>query len=263
MGKRRLSCSVSMMFRELPLLERFAAAKAAGFEGVEIQVLMEGAPHDMAQAARAAGLDVVLINVDLGDYLMGGAGLSGVPGREEAFSQALDRAIAAAEALDPAFIHVGPSRIPEGEAREACLHTYSKNLALAVERRARAGLRGRLVVEPMNRVEASTALLNDIGDVAAVLADFDPDVGILFDLYHLAMNDRDVVATYRTHAARVAHVQFSDAPGRVEPGAGNLPIAELLDALERDGYGGWFGAEYMPRRPTAETLGWMERIARG
>lgn len=263
MGKRRLSCSVSMMFRELPLLERFAAAKAAGFDGVEIQVLMEGAPLDMAHAARAAGLDVVLINVDLGDYLMGGAGLSGVPGREEAFSQALDRAIAAAQALDPAFIHVGPSRIPEGETREACVQTYRRNLTLAIERRAEAGIRGRLVVEPMNRVEAPTVLLNDIDDVAAVLADVGSDVGILFDLYHLSMNDCDIVAAYRAHAARVAHVQFSDAPGRVEPGAGRLDIAELLDALERDGYGGWFGAEYMPRKPTAETLAWMERIARG
>lgn len=263
MSRRRLSCSVSMMFREAPLLERFAAAKAAGFEGVEIQVLMEGAPDDMARAARAADLEVVLINVDLGDYLMGGPGLSGVPGREDAFSAALDRALAAAELLDPAFIHVGPSRIAEGETRDACLDVYRRNLALAVERRARAGVRGRLVVEPMNRIEAPTALLTDIDDVARVLAESDGDIGILFDLYHLAMNERDIPAAYESNAARVAHVQFSDAPGRVQPGAGKLDIHGLLTALEERGYSGWFGAEYMPRSPTLETLGWMEKLARG
>ncbi len=167
MNRMRFSTSISMMFREHPVDERFAAAGQAGFDGVEIQFLAEGDPVRMAAAAAAAGVEVVLINVGMGDYLVGGPGLSGVPGREGVFAEELDKALEAARLMQAHFVHVGPSRIPDGVAREACLDTFRANLDAALALHAARGSRAGLLVEPMNRVEAPTALVNDIDDLSS------------------------------------------------------------------------------------------------
>ena len=260
MSHMHFSTSVSLMFREYPLEERFAAARQAGFEGVEIQFLAEGNPEHMAAAAQAAGIEVVLVNVGMGDYLVGGPGLSGVPGREAAFLEEFGKALEAARLMRARFVHLGPSRIPQGVAREACLDTYRANLDAALALHAECGSQAELLIEPMNRVEAPTALINDIDDGAALLRDgYAGRIGLQFDIYHVAMNGHDVLDRYRAHHDLVRHVQFSDIPGRQEPGAGTLDFPTLFSGLREAGYEGWFGAEYMPRRPTIDTLAWFER----
>ena len=261
MSRRRFSASVSLMFREEPLLDRFAAARQAGFDGVEIQFLAEGDPADMAVAAQEAGIDVVLINVGMGDYLVGGAGLSGVPGREAGFAEEFGKALEAARLMRARFVHVGPSRIPEGIPREACLAAYRANLDAALAMHAAQGSEAALLIEPMNRVEAPTALINDIDDGAALLRDgYAGRIGLQFDIYHVAMNGHDVLDRFRAHRNLVRHVQFSDVPGRQEPGAGQLDFPALFAGLEAAGYEGWYGAEYMPRRPTTDTLAWLPTL---
>lgn len=259
---RKLSTSVSMMFREFALLERFAQAKAAGFAGVEIQVLAEGDPAAMAAAARTAGVDVVLINVGMGDYLAGGAGLSGVPGREPLFRAELDAALAAADALNARYVHLGPSRIPEGSDRAQCMDAYRANIDYALEQSSRRAGARRLLIEPMNRVETPNALINDVEQGASLIrAQYQGAIGLLFDIYHVAMNGDEPVEAYERVGALVEHVQFSDTPGRQQPGAGTLDFGRIFSGLERAGYQGWFGAEYMPRAPTLETLNWLPRLS--
>lgn len=261
--KRRFSTSVSMMFREFALSERFAQAKAAGFEGVEIQFLAEGDPSEMAAAAEAAGIGVCLVNVGMGDYMAGGAGLSGLPGREALFRGELASALDAAEAMGARFVHLGPSRVPAGADRAACLDTYRRNIDHAVAAAAQRGSTARLLIEPMNRVDAPDALINDIDDSAALIrAAYAGVIGLQFDIYHVAMNGHDPVEAYARHRDIAAHIQFSDVPGRQPPGDGTLDFAAIFAGIEAHGYDGLFGAEYMPRRPTLETLGWMPRLAR-
>jgi len=254
------SASVTLMFREMPLLDRFAAARQVGFTGVEIQYLAEGKPQDMATAAADAGVEVVLVNVGMGDYPGGGAGLSGVPGREATFIEEAAKALEAAHLLGAKYVHLGPSRIPEGATRDDCLSTYYANLDAALALHSRSQSTVELLVEPMNRVEAPTALIHDIDDGAALLrARYAGRIGLQFDIYHVAMNGHDVLDRYRAHRDLVRHVQFSDIPGRREPGAGTLNFDALFAGFRQLGYAGWFGAEYMPQRATVETLGWFER----
>ena len=104
---------------------------------------------------------------------------------------------------------------------------------------AQRGSTARLLIEPMNRVDAPDALINDINDTAALIR-----------------------AAYAAHRDIAAHIQFSDVPGRQPPGDGTLDFAAIFAGIEAHGYDGLFGAEYMPRRPTLETLGWMPRLAR-
>lgn len=258
---RKFSTSISFMFRELPLLDRFPAAKAAGFDGVEIQVLGEGNPAEMARAAGAAGIKVVLINVDLGDYLQGGPGLSGVPGQEATFRAAVSQAFAAALRLGAEFVHLGPSRIPEGVPRERCLETYIANAQAALI--LAKGAPFQLLLEPMNPIDAPMGLFTDIDEAGDMLrAAFDGRIGLLFDLYHLTMAGTDPVAAAARHHDLIRHVQFSDAPGRHEPGTGSIDFPACFAALEAVGYFGPFGAEYFPSRPTAETFGWVPEFQR-
>lgn len=257
----RLAASVSFLFRELPVTARFAAARAAGFDGVEVQRLLElDDVAAAAAAARAAGVAVVLVNVPSGDFVEGGDGLSGVPGREAAFEQALERALAAAQALGARYVHLGPSRVPAGVAREACLGTYHANVRTALGVSRAAGV--TLLVEAMNPVEHPTALFPTVDAAAAcVRAVAHARFGLQFDVYHAAMAGDDPVAAFARHRALVRHVQFADAPGRHEPGTGALDLPGILGALRGQGYAGWIGAEYAPAAPTAATLGWMPAAA--
>jgi len=255
----QLSASISFMFRELPLLERFAAARTVGFEGVEIQRLAEGNVDEMARAARDAGIEVVLINAAAGDYTAGGDGLSGVPGLEEAFRESIEQALDAAVTLGAHHVHLGPSRIPAGQHRDECLRTYVANirLALSLSRAARTSL----LIEAMNRVEAPTALVADPQQGADIVRSIgSPRLALQFDVYHAAMNGAHPVDTFRQVQPVVGHVQFADVPGRHEPGTGALDLPSILAAIAQCGYGGWFGAEYHPQRSTRESLGWMSAL---
>lgn len=242
------------MFRELPILERFAAARKAGFEAVEIQVIEEGAPEAMAAAARAAGIDVLLLNVSLGDFRSGGPALSGVPGREIEFREAVGRALDAAAILGARFLHLGPSRTA-GRPREECLATYRSNLRFAVERGA--GYPVQLLIEPLNTVESPDILLSSLELAAELIGEIGGGIGIQYDLYHATLNQQDLIETYRRHRALIRHVQFADAPGRHEPGTGAIDFAGAFAGLIREGYRGFAGAEYFPERPTVDTLGWL------
>lgn len=255
----KIGASVSMMFRELPLLDRFAAAADAGFDGVEIQFIDEGDAIAMARAARAARMPVVLVNLPLGDMMTGGDGLSGIPGREAAFVAAAVRGLAAAAELGAAFVHIGPSRVPAAEPRSNCLAAYSRNIETALAIADSIGLDATLLVEQSNPTDFPGALFATVDEAAAMVRQIGaPRFGLLFDLYHVAMTGGDIAAAWAAHGDLAPHVQFSDAPGRHEPGTGNLDIFTAIAAIQASGYAGWFGAEY---RPAADTVGGLDWLA--
>jgi hydroxypyruvate isomerase len=252
------STSVSMMFREHALPQRLQAAREAGFEGVEIQILAEAPALQWVQAREAAGIEVALINVDMGDFLGNGAGLSGVPGREAAFRAAAEQTLSTAQALGCRHVHIGPSRVPEGVTRETCLRTLVANLMHVLPAAEAVGI--RLLLEPLNRIESPTVLLGAVEEAASLLAGLPiaaDRVGLQFDVYHVVMNGSDPVTALGLVRSQVAHVQFSDAPGRKPPGGGTIDFARFLKALKATGYDGWCGAEYLAPVGAAATLGWM------
>ncbi len=118
-----------------------------------------------------------------------------------------------------------------------------------------------LLIEPMNAADMPDALLTDVDEAAALIRDELHGVaGLMFDVYHVARGGKDVVEAFRRNRDVVRHVQFSDAPGRHEPGTGTIDFGSVFAGLEAAGYTGWFGAEYLPTRPTVETLGWMNDL---
>ncbi|WOE75500.1 hydroxypyruvate isomerase family protein [Alterisphingorhabdus coralli] len=255
----KLSTSITLMFREFEPLERIEQAAKAGFQGVEIQVL-EADPQAMAEAAKQHGVKVALLNVGMGDFLGGGPGLSGVPGREEEFRQAFDIALAAARTLDCAHIHIGPSCVPEDTERDACLEALASNIRYALGKAQQHGI--ELLIEPVNRPERATVLLGTTSEIVDFLESRSiQGVSVLYDIFHSVMSDEDplqILASYKQH---IAHIQFSDVPGRTPPGKGTIAFEAIWSSLEAQGYDGWLGAEYFAMADTPDTLDWMQDFA--
>ena len=257
---RKFSTSVTLMFRELPALKRFAAAHGAGFDKVEVQVL-EALPVDMLREAKSAGVDIHLLNVGMGDFIQGGPGLIGLPGCEETFLGEVQKALVIAKALAIPFVHLGPGRVPQGIDRDICLGVMKKNIATAIA--AAAELPVTLLLEPLNVADMPDVLLGNIDEAAAMIrAEFAGKLWLMFDIYHVVRNGRDVIEAYRRHKDLIRHVQFSDAPGRHEPGTGNIDFSSVFAGIEAEGYDGYFGAEYMPSKPTQETFSWLKELSK-
>ena len=246
------------MFRELPALERFAAARKAGFEKVEIQVL-EAVPADMLRETELAGVSVHLLNVGMGDFIKGGPGLIGVPGREADFLGEVGKALSVAKALDISLVHLGPGRIPPGTTRQASLVAMKNNIAAAIAAAGESEV--TLLLEPLNVPDMPDVLMGNLDEAAEMIRiEFAGRLWLMFDIYHVVRNGQDVLESYRRNKDLIKHIQFSDAPGRHEPGTGNIDFQSVFSGIEAEGYTGYFGAEYLPSKPTGETLSWMNSL---
>jgi len=254
----KFDANITFMFRELPILERFVAAKKAGFSGVEILSPEDASPQSIAEAVRQAEIEVVLCNAHMGDFIQGGLGLSAVPGREKEFSNAIELARKMAKQFDCPRIHVGPSRVAEGDDRSRYIDTLVKNLKLASEVLGKAGI--EVLVEPLNTVDMPDILLSSVDETLDVIdATGCNNIKLQFDIYHLSQMEADPLAQLEKHIHRIGHIQFADCPGRAEPGTGKIKFNDYFEKLNDLGYQGWVGAEYMPTKQTEETLHWLQK----
>lgn len=246
----RLAANLTFLFTEQPMLERFAAAARAGFQGVEILFPYDLAAPELARAAQGAGVTFVLMNTPPPNWAGGPRGFAAVPGGEERFRRDFDRALRYAQVLRSRHIHVMAGAAEGATARQ----TYLDNLAWACDRAPHASL----TIEPMNPVDMPGYFLAGFDQAAEVLDHLDrPNLGLQFDAYHAHMITGDVLACWRAHAPRVRHLQIAGAPGRHEPAGGDIDYRSFLGAVQASGYPGWTGAEYVPAMTTGAGLGWM------
>lgn len=258
----KIAANLSLLFTELPLIERVVAAAAAGFDGVEIQFPYEWPAIRLKEALDAAGMPLRLINLPAGDLLSGGAGLAAVPARQAEFDAALQEALSYAAMVRPAWVNVLPGRLVEGiepEQAQACL---IGNLYKTAEAFQLLGI--GVVVEAINALDTPGVLVNTPAQLDALLkAVAHPNLAAQYDLYHMARQGLDIPAGIALLAGRIGHVQFADYPGRGAPGTGELQFAPLLRALRASGYKGWLAAEYRPGEAgTRASLAWLEQWRR-
>src|SRR5689334_10020196 len=249
----RYTVNCSMLFTELPLLERPAAAKAAGFDAVEFwwpfsQAVPADADVDAFVAAvRDAGVQLTGLNFFAGDMPGGDRGLVSWPKRSGEFRDNIDVTVGIGERLGTQGFNALYGNRVDGATEQEQDEVAVENLALAAQAAARIG--ATVLLEPVSG--APRYPLKLAADALAVIdrvqAAYDvPNVGLLADLYHLAVNGDDVNKVIADSTDWVAHVQIADAPGRNEPGTGTLPLDQQLTALEANGYSGWVGLEYKP-----------------
>ncbi|MDF3931756.1 hydroxypyruvate isomerase family protein [Pseudomonas citronellolis] len=252
----QICANLSLLFTELPLIERVRAAAEAGFAGVEIQF-----PYEVPAAALQAelqrhGMSLVLFNLPAGDLMQGGAGLPAVPGREAAFADALRQALDYAEVARPQRINVLAGRLAEGVERERALELLAAHLRQTAEAFAARGV--PVLMEAINLHDMPGFLLNTPQQQLDMLERVGhANLAAQLDFYHMARMGLDLADSVRQLRGHIGHVQFADAPGRGEPGSGALDFEPALAALEAQGYAGWLGAEYRPGGATAAGLGWL------
>jgi len=262
-----VNCSI--LFTELPILERPAAARAAGFDAVEFWwPFATAAPADdevehFVSAVQDAGVRLVGLNFFAGDMPAGDRGLVSWPARSAEFVDNLDVAVGIGERLGTvAFNALYGNRVDGTAAREQD-ELAEQNLALAASAAARIG--AVILLEPVSGAPRYPLLTAH--DVVAVIerverAGDSDNLRLLADLYHLTVNGDDVTAALTRYAGRVGHVQIADAPGRHEPGTGSIPLEGHLTALAAAGYTGWVGLEYVPSTTTEASLAWLPRSRR-
>lgn len=256
-----VNCSI--LFTEHPLLERPAAAKAAGFEAIEFWWPFDSAAPAAAEvdafvaAVSGAGVQLVGLNFAAGNMPGGDRGLVSWPGREAEFRASVDTACSIAERLSTRAFNALYGLRLDGCTAEEQDAVADQNLAYAAEAAGRVG--AEVLLEPISGAPRYPLLIAD--DVVAVLDRVEDQSGarlkLLCDLYHLAVNGDDLDRAIASYARRIGHVQIADAPGRHQPGTGELDLEAYLGQLTQAGYAGWVSLEYLPLGTTEESLGWL------
>jgi hydroxypyruvate isomerase len=256
----KFAANLTMLFTELPFMERFEAAAKAGFKAVEYLFPYAFDKKELAAALRVNGLEQVLHNLPAGNWDIGERGIACHPDRVSEFREGVGRAIDYATALGCPQVNCLAGKLPVGAALQDAHPTLVANLRLAARELEAAGL--RLVIEPINsfdipgffltRTDQALALIDEVGS---------SNLKLQYDIYHAQRMEGELGNTLSKNIERIGHIQLADNPGRGEPGTGEINYPWLFKHIDAIGYTGWIGCEYKPRGTTTEGLGWRQALA--
>jgi hydroxypyruvate isomerase len=254
----KFAANLTMLFNEVPFLDRFGAARRAGFAGVEYLFPYEHDAKEIRRRLDEHGLTQVLHNLPAGNWSAGERGIACHPDRVTEFEEGVTRAIQYATALGCTQLNclagIAPAGIDPGHARA----TFVANLRRAAERLHGAGI--RLLVEPINTRDIPGFFLRTTAQAREIMAEVgSANLFLQYDVYHMQIMEGDLATTIQASLDRIAHMQIADNPGRHEPGTGEINYDFLFDFVDRIGYPGWIGCEYKPAAGTESGLGWMTR----
>ena len=254
----RLAANLSMMFNEVPFLERFPAARKAGFEGVEFLFPYEYRAQELRSRLVGEGLTQVLFNMPPGDWTQGERGLASLPGRQAEFREGVKRALDYANTLECRRVHCMAGIVPAGLSLVTAAAIYAANLAWAAEQAGAAGV--KLMLEPINHRDIPGYFTNTTDQVKKIIDEVGaPHLKLQLDLYHMQVTEGDLQKRTERLFPITAHVQIAGNPDRNEPDVGEANHLYLLDVLDRLGYQGYVGLEYKPKTTTGAGLGWAAK----
>ncbi len=255
----KFAANLTMLFNEVPFMERFAAARAAGFTAVEYLFPYAYDKQELAQALRANGLQQVLHNLPAGNWDAGDRGIACHPDRITEFREGLQHAVEYATALACPQVNCLAGKVPDGVSQAAAQACFVANLRHAAAELKAAGI--RLLIEPINYYDIPGFFLNRTAQALEILDMVDSDnLLIQYDIYHAQRMEGELAATAQKYLARIGHIQLADNPGRNEPGSGEINYRFLLHHLDAIGYQGWIGCEYKPATTTTAGLGWLQQL---
>ncbi|MDQ1576054.1 MAG: hydroxypyruvate isomerase [Microbacteriaceae bacterium] len=262
MADLKFDANLKWLFTEVDFLERFDAAAAAGFTGVEYAAPYPYKASELKKRLADAGLKQVLINSPTGQPgTPERQGIACMPDKVAQFRDDFTLALEYAVELESDFIHVMAGIRQEGVSRDRAFARFVSNIIWASETAKDTNV--RIVLEAQNKRDAPGFILDTQAHAAAVAEAVDRDnVGIMFDVYHAQIDEGDLVPKLQAMLPDVFHVQVADPPRRHEPGTGEVNFRTIFDTIRASGYAGWIGCEYEPIGDTAEGLTWIEELAR-
>jgi len=256
----KLAANLTMLFTEVPFLDRYHAAAQAGFQGVEFLFPYRYEAAAIAEQLALHRLQLVLHNLPAGDWDAGERGIACHPGRQDEFRHGVAEAIRYARALGVRQLNCLAGIMPPAVAPAEAHAVLVANLRHAAAALERAGI--RLLIEPINTFDIPGFFLTGTRQALALMGDVASDNLLLqYDIYHMQRMEGELGATIRARLALIGHIQLADNPGRGEPGSGEINYRYLLALLDELGYTGWVGCEYKPQGGTVAGLGW--RAAHG
>jgi hydroxypyruvate isomerase len=264
----KFAANLHYLFSELPFLDRFEAAAAAGFKAVEFQVPYDYPPAELSARLRANALQMVLFDAPMGDWERGDRGLAAVPGREKEFRDSLNKVVQYGNALGCETVHLMAGVVEPSQDYKAAERTYISNLGHAASRLEQHGI--ACVIEPINKKMGQMKngpsytthgmhgyFLNHTDQARRILDEVgSPNLLLHLDLYHMQMLEGHLAETIRENIGLLRHVQIAGVPGRHEPSIGEINYPYLFDLLDELRYQGWVGCEYRPKQNTWAGLSW-------
>lgn len=253
----RFTANLSLLFTELPLIERFRAAKTCGFDAVEIQFPYEWPAEVLQAELQANDLRLVLFNVAADTLLQGGEGLAAVPEKQAQFKAAVEQAMTYAQVLKPDVINVLPGCCFNTLRLNEYRQTLKSNLRYAAIAFSEIGV--TTVFEAVNSRDMPGFIVDNSSQMLALQAEVQhPQLQLQYDIYHMQRMQEDCKAFLTEYIDKIGHIQFADCPGRGQPGTGAIDFEALFGLMAALPYQGWVGAEYKPVGATPDSLSWMK-----
>mgnify|MGYP004535634433 CR=1 FL=1 len=253
----KFAANLTMLFNEVPFLDRFKAAAEAGFQGVEYLFPYDYQADELVERLRSNNLTQVLHNMPAGNWGGGERGIAVLPDRQEEFREGVERAITYATALGCEQVNILAGIAGDVDPADA-KRVFVENLKYAAPKLKDAGL--KLLIEMINTRDIPGFYLTTTKQALGILEDVGSDnLYLQYDIYHMQIMEGDLARTIEANLPKIAHVQLADNPGRNEPGTGEINYPFLYHHLDNIGYEGWVGAEYKPKDGTAAGLGWLPK----
>lgn len=255
----QFSANLTMLFNEVPFMDRFEAAAKAGFKAVEFLFPYAYDADEIRQKLDRNGLALVLHNLPAGDWDAGERGIACHPDRVAEFRDGVSQAIHYATALGVPQVNCLAGKAQAGVTDAVLRKTLVENLRYAAAELKKEGL--RLLIEPINTFDIPGFYVSRTAQALDILDEVGAENAyVQYDIYHAQRMEGELAATMQKHLSRIGHIQLADNPGRNEPGTGEINYAFLFAHLDRIGYQGWIGCEYKPATTTEAGLGWRQQL---
>ncbi|HBV75926.1 MULTISPECIES: 2-oxo-tetronate isomerase [Vibrio] len=253
----QFAANLTMLFTEVPFLERFEKAHNAGFKAVEFLFPYAFERHVLSQKLEQYGLEQALFNMPPGNWDAGERGFAAIPGREHEFKESVDIALTYAKALNCKKVHAMSGLIDERFSYEKHVNTFIQNIRYAADAFAKHGI--ELMIEPLNNRDVPNYFVANQRVAVELIKQVDrPNVKLQLDLYHAQIMDGDLTHLIQDLALYTGHIQIASIPERHEPSEGEVNYPYLFNILDKSGYKGWIGCEYNPKNKTEDGLAWVQ-----
>jgi hydroxypyruvate isomerase len=252
----KLAANLTMLFQDLPFLDRIDAAAAAGFRAIECVAPYVSPEQDIARRLAQFDMSLALFNMPAGDWASGERGMAANPARRQAFLESIDLTLRYALATRTPTVHLMAGKMPVDADRALWAATLIDNVRRAADALGPHGI--TVALEPVNTtVDNPGYFYGTTREVIDIMDAVDrPNVKLQYDIYHMQIMEGDLARSIERLLPRIGHMQLADNPGRHEPGTGEINFPWLLSRIDQLGYAGWIGCEYIPLGETVDGLGW-------
>jgi hydroxypyruvate isomerase len=253
----RFDAHIGWLYTDLPFEERFAAVAKAGFKAIENPNLYDYSTEQLSEWLGKYDLKLISTATPTGDPTKGDRGLACRPERVGEFRDGVGKAIEFAQTFDCKILHaMAGLKAPDADL-EAYHKTYIDNLRFTGRACAENGI--KVILEPISAYSVPDFYLNSPNMAVQAINDSgDDNLFLLFDYFHAQCSQGNLVQFVRDHLDLIGHIQVADAPGRNEPGSGEINYEYVLSDLDDLGYKGWIGCEYKPSTDTTTSLRWLD-----